>query len=275
MYHPIPRDWLFATNKIEVVFRNYSDQKSTHGSGFWIRNDDDLFFATNRHVIDIEYKDKKYQNHDYKLSSVNILTLDENSSRSGMQQVVQATILMHEDPGVDIVLLKGLHVRNPHGIVVQPANLEVIADSYFLQNELEWGTQVSFSSFQPWRDTQTERPILRTGILASDPAHPFFSDKIPRTSIHLLEAFSFGGSSGSPVFANARGIQTGGGLSGGNFRPAKIIGIMAGHILNEYSESGAPDKIHTGLSYCHRSDLLLSMVVGSEPICQIIFNGVN
>lgn len=275
MYHPIPRDWLFATNKIEVVFRNQNGLKSTHGSGFWIRNDDGLFFATNRHVIDIEYKDKKYQNHDYKLSSVNILTFDENSSRSGMHQVVQATILMHEDPRIDIALLKGLHVITSHGITVKPASLEVIAGAHFLQNELEWGTQVSFSSFQPWRDTQTERPILRTGILASDPAHPFFSDKIERTNIHLLEAFSFGGSSGSPVFANARGIQTDGTISGGNFRPAKIIGIMGGHILNDDSEAAAPHKIHTGLSYCHRSDLLLSMVDGSEPVCQITFNGAN
>ena len=69
MYHPLPRRWLLATNKIEVVFRNSRDQKQFHGSGFWIRNAEDLVFATNRHIIDIEYNDPKYQDHGYVLSS--------------------------------------------------------------------------------------------------------------------------------------------------------------------------------------------------------------
>ena len=277
MYHSLPRDWLLATNKIEVVFRNRNDRKSAHGSGFWIGSEQDLFFATNRHVIDIEYKHEKYQGHDYRLSSLNILTLDENRSRSGRQEVAQVIISIHEDPRIDIALLQVLSVRNPDHVKVKPVSLELIADSHFLQKSLEWGAQVSFSSFQPWRDTRTERPILRTGILASDPAHPFVLDldKIQRDRVHLIEAFSFGGSSGSPVFANARGIQTDGTLEGGDFRPAKIIGMMAGHLLNDDSESGAPDRIHTGLSYCHRSDLLLSMVRGSERLHRFTFNAAN
>lgn len=278
MYHSLPRDWLLATNKIEVVFGNHNGRKSTHGSGFWIRSQQDQFFATNRHVIDIEYKHVKYQGHDYKLSSLNILTLDENRSRSGRQEVAQAIISMHEDPRIDIALLQVLSVRKSKpDIIVQPANLEVIADSHFLQKDLEWGAQVSLSSFQPWRDTRTERPILRTGILASDPAHPFVldQDKIQRDRVHLIEAFSFGGSSGSPVFANARGIRTGAGISGGDFRPARIIGVMAGHLLNDDSEADAPYRIHTGLSYCHRTDLLLSMVCGTEPLRRFNFNAAE
>ena len=186
-------------------------------------------------------------------------------------------ISMHEDPRINIALLQVLSVRNPDHVKVKPVSLELIADSHFLQKGLEWGAQVSFSSFQPWRDTRTERPILRTGILASDPAHPFVLDldKIQRDRVHLIEAFSFGGSSGSPVFANARGIQTDGTLEGGDFRPAKIIGMMAGHLLNDDSESGAPDRIHTGLSYCHRSDLPLSMVRGSERLHRFTFNAAN
>ena len=270
MYHPIPRNWLLATNKIEVAFRNAHDHKSGHGSGFWVRNGADLLFATNRHVIDIEYSDPKYRGHGYVLSSVQILTFDANG-RSGRQVVVRAAILTHEDPDIDIALLRVSTVINPDGISVEPANIEVIADLQFLETELEWGAQVSFSSFQPWRDTQTERPILRTGILASDPRYPFVSTKTKRARVHLLEAFSFGGSSGSPVFANAKGIQVGSGLSGGDFRPARIIGMMTGHLSNEDSDADAPYKTHTGLSFCHRSDLLLSMVRGSEPVQESTF----
>ncbi len=275
MYHPIPRTWLLATNKIEVSFRNGHDEKSPHGSGFWIRNGEDLVFATNRHVIDIEYKDPKYQGLDYVLSSVKTLTFDA-TGRSGRQQVARATILTHEDPQVDIALLRVAGVINPDGISVQPVNVDVIAGSSFLETELEWGAQVSFSSFQPWRDTQTERPILRTGILASDPAYPFVSNTTKLAHVHLLEAFSFGGSSGSPVFANAKGIELGSGLSGGvGFRPARIIGMMTGHLSNKDSAAGVPYDAHTGLSHCHRSDMLLSMLRGSEFLRQCTFDAAT
>ena len=265
MYHPIPRIWLLATNKIEVAFRNAHDHKTGHGSGFWVHNGEVLVFATNRHVIDIEYRDPKYKGHGYVLSSMQILSFD-SSGRSGRQQVGRAIIVTHEDPNIDIALLQILEVSNPDGISVVPANIEVIADTGFLQTELEWGAQVSFSSFQPWRDTHSERPILRTGILSSDPAYPFVSTKTKRDRVHLLEAFSFAGSSGSPVIANAKGIETGPELTGGGFRPARIIGMMTGHLPNEESETGVPYRTHTGLSFCHRSDLLLAMVNGDEPL---------
>ena len=274
MYHPIPRIWLLATNKIEVEFRNAHDHKTGHGSGFWVRSGEDLAFATNRHVVDIEYRDSKYLGHGYVLSSMQILSFD-SGGRSGRQQVNRAVIATHEDPNIDIALLKVLDVSNPDRISVVPANIDVIADTGFLQTELEWGAQVSFSSFQPWRDTHSERPILRTGILSSDPAYPFVSAKTKRDRVHLLEAFSFAGSSGSPVIANAKGIETGPELTGGGFRPARIIGMMTGHLPNEESETGVPYRTHTGLSFCHRSDLLLSMLHGDEPLQGYKFEAAN
>ena len=185
--------------------------------------------------------------------------------------MVHAQIFTHDDPQIDIALLRVTAVINPDQINIEPAHVDIIADSRFLETELEWRAQVSFSSFQPWRDTQTERPIVRVGILASDPAYPFVSTKVGRTRVHLLEAFSFAGSSGSPVFANAKGIELGQGLRGGEFRPAKIVGIMTGHLPNEDSATGAPYKTHTGLSFCHRSDVLLAMVRGAEPVRRATF----
>ena len=157
MYHPLPRSWLLATNKIEVEFRNAHDRKVSHGSGFWIRNGDELVFATNRHVVDIEYNDSKYVGHHYALSLVQILTFDSNG-RPGRQRVVHAVIHMHDDPQIDIALLHVSAVINPDRINVEPADVDIIADSRFLETELEWGAQVSFSSFQPWRDTQHGTP---------------------------------------------------------------------------------------------------------------------
>ncbi len=267
MYHCLPRNWLLATNKIEVEFRNgFKEQsKKGFGSGFWINAKAGLVFATNRHVVDLEYSDEKYVGMGYQLSSVEILTFDANGNR-GRQIVKNADIYTYEDYGIDIALLKIASVENPKNIKVTPAELEIIGDDEFQSDQLEWGAQISFTSFQPWRDTKSERPILRTGILSSDPKYPFESEACKLKDVHLLEAFSFDGSSGSPVIANARGVNTGAGLSGGNFRPAKIIGIMTGHLLSNETE---PYKVHTGLSFCHRSVFLLKMVREWEHDCNV------
>ena len=267
MYHCLPRNWLLATNKIEVKFRNGSEEQSKKGfgSGFWISTKAGLVFATNRHIVDLEYSNEKYVGKGYQLSSVEILAFDANGAW-GRLIVKNADIYTYEDYGIDIALLKIVSVKNPEKINVTPAELEVIGDNEFQSDQLEWGAQVSFTSFQPWRDTKSERPILRTGILSSDPKHPFEYEGCERKDVHLLEAFSFDGSSGSPVIANARGINTGAGLSGGNFRPATIIGIMTGHLLNKETE---PYRVHTGLSFCHRSVLLLKMVREWEHDCNL------
>ena len=77
MYHCLPRNWLLATNKIEVEFRNGSEEQSKKGfgSGFWINTKTGLVFATNRHILDLEYSNEKYVGEGYQLSSVEILTL--------------------------------------------------------------------------------------------------------------------------------------------------------------------------------------------------------
>ena len=260
MYHPVPRNWLLASNKIEVAFRSVHGDQSAHGSGFWVQNGEDLLFVTNRHMIDLDYKDAKYKGLGYRFSSAKIVSFD-SSGQAGRLRLIDADILTHESTDVDLALMRVRVADNPDRIKVVSASVDVIADANFIESQLEWGAQVSFSSFQPWRDTQAERPIVPSGILASDPAQPFVSAKIPQPCVHLIEAFSFTGSSGSRVFANARGIQTDSStISGGGFRPARIIGVMTGHLLNDDSNAGVPYKAHTGLCFCHRSDLLLSMV---------------
>ena len=172
MYHALPRNRLLATNKIEVAFRSVQGDLSAHGSGFWVRNGHDVLFVTNRHMIDLEYKAPKYGGHGYSLSSVEILSFDA-SGRSGRLRLIHADILTHESAEIEVALMRVRRHESPDRIMVVPVGVEIIADASLVESQLEWGAQVSFSSFQPWRDTQTERPIVRSGILASDPAHSF------------------------------------------------------------------------------------------------------
>ena len=113
MYHPIPRDWLLATNKIEVDFKSAHDSKTVHGSGFWIMGPVDLVLATNRHVVDIEYKDAKYVGCGYRLSSIRTLTFNAIGDK-GTQVVRSARIFTHEDPGGGRRIVACVSRREPH-----------------------------------------------------------------------------------------------------------------------------------------------------------------
>ena len=228
------------------------------------------FFVTNRHIVDIEYDSSRYRG--YKLSSLQLRIFDR--TKSDCLRTNNVIITTPRNRKIDIAMIMPISLSKSSTIKALPIQADfleekeqVTATKKFLEEELEWGCQVSFSSFQPWRDVQTERPILRTGILSSDPAHPVVLDGIDRSDILLLEAMSFGGSSGSPVFSNARGfrIEEGAGIKFNlgtdiTHRSPRLIGIMAGHISNKISGSGVNYGSHTGLSFCHRADILFSMV---------------
>lgn len=262
MYHPLPREWLLSTNRLTVEFTGTDGStKAGHGSGFWINVGHEKVLVTNRHVVDLPFQNKKYIGFGYMISAVTIRTFDRNGASRNLSPKM-FNILVHKDDAVDIALMT---VRmDPTWSSILAASMEIVAETDFITNRLEWGAQISFSSFQPWRDTVSDVAILRTGVIASDPKRYFHSDQINMKYIMLLEAFSFSGSSGSPVFANAKGIAVGDGLTGGGFREAKIVGVMSGHIRNE-TDTDIGFKTHTGLSYCHRSDLLLGMLRRSEP----------
>ncbi|MDE0149954.1 MAG: hypothetical protein OYG32_15725 [Rhodospirillaceae bacterium] len=261
MYHPIPRQWLETTNRVDVQFYNGVETKSVSGSGFWVAvsGDSDLsVFITNRHLVDMVYKDKKYRGAGYRLSR---LTVSSHSTVPRNRGVVvdledNIDIRVHTSYGVDIAILIPYTSDGRVPPFTIPAN-PLFADQSFFES-LPWGAQVSFASFQAWQDNITQKPILRTGIVSSDPRDNYSSDLVDdRKSALLLEAFSFSGSSGSPIFANAFGLPMDDRLltGGPGFREARVIGIVCGHIQH-------PDG-NVGLSYCHKSTVLLEML--SQP----------
>lgn len=273
MYNPIARAWLCASCMIATEFSNGASKHKGNGTGFWVKDlNEDVVLVTNRHVFDPPFKDSKYAHSGYSLTYFTMTSFDDLGNQYRMQ-VEPAKILRALDDTFDIALIRRRDCRVISGDpnVIAPADQDVLADAPFLNEELEWGAQVTFASYQPWRDQSSDRPILRSGIVSSDPRQPYEHKDISVQSLLLLEAFSFEGSSGSPVFANAYGIQLGPGLSGGRFRPAKIIGIIAGHLKNTGDgDTSVVDKLHTGLSYVHRSDQILELINGSEADLKVI-----
>jgi len=114
---------------------------------------------------------------------------------------------------------------------------------------------VAFPGYPEWHDQSEGRPIMRTGTIASDPRYNYSWGKISGECI-AYEAFSYGGSSGSPVFALQKGFPVGDGLTGGSYRKVYLIGVNAGH-LND-TKSGF--NLHSGISYMYKSTVILELI---------------
>lgn len=268
MYHPIPRAWLTSVHALEVRFESPIGNPACEvaGSGFWLGTDHVSQFATNRHLIDYEYK-TGLSGRAYEVSRMKVWSW----KHAGPPQAIdieQCSMLVPKSRQLDIAVIQVQRYApiSGHGRMGASVGESYLADKAFELNHLEWGDQVTFASFQAWHDRRLRKPIVRTGILASDPASEFTSDKIDREQIHLLEAMSFAGSSGCPVFANARGVRVDDvTLSGGNFRPAKVVGIMAGHFsASESSQAASASSalLHSGLSYCHKASVISDLING-------------
>jgi hypothetical protein len=107
---------------------------------------------------------------------------------------------------------------------------------------------ICFSGFPDQHDKLGNRPILRSGRIASDPRFNYSWDKSNHGSCVAYEGFSFAGSSGSPVYAPARGAL---GLQ--NSRDALVVGINAGHVPS-YPNG------HSGISYFYKSTVVLEIM---------------
>ncbi len=276
MYNPLPRDWLMATARIYTTYRNGDNFKSGSGSGFWTRFDSyGLRFVTNRHNLDYRY----VTGHSgYELSSVRIVAFDETGNPHPdlyLDSQSNVRLCFPDDQRLDLAVLFVLgdscaqwinSFRSP--LITLP--VEVFADDQVCcdPEQLAWGAYISFTSYQAWMDSESGRPILRTGIVASDPLHDYkIPGDIDRKDVLLLEAFSFAGSSGSLVMANSFGQPFWNDFRGEGVRrsvPARVVGIMSGHLRN--NNEGELFRVHPGLSYCHRSTCLRRILLDQEEV---------
>ncbi len=124
-----------------------------------------------------------------------------------------------------------------------------------IHEELSVCDFVAFPGYPPWYDKLNNLPILRTGSIASDPRYAYSWTGDDEGDCVAYEAFSYGGSSGSPVFAVQKGFKVGNGLSGGNYRELMLVGINAGHL-----DTLGPQKHHSGISYFYKSAIILELL---------------
>jgi hypothetical protein len=126
--------------------------------------------------------------------------------------------------------------------------IEALADTCFFSENLYPGEQVFYAGFPDPHDKLAQRPILRSGTIASDPRHPYSNTGQDEGARVAYEAFSSGGASGSPVWAAARSFQNYPGS-----RTGAVVGVNGGHIEGKF---GA----HSGISFFYKSSVLLELL---------------
>jgi hypothetical protein len=146
--------------------------------------------------------------------------------------------------------------------------------------QLEPGEFVTFPGYPIWYDRLQTRPVLRSGVIASDPQtnYRFGEGEPTKTDGNhqvLFDAFSTNGNSGSPVYVAQRGLApldlkfpTGsarspvqGKLAFTNYHRSFLMGINASHYND--TDSKRPND-HAGLSRMHKLSVIMDVLRANE-----------
>lgn len=258
MIHGLNNKYLYAAKKVIVQWNNGTNTVEMRGTGFFISKDTDVFFVTNRHVVEPGYSDLAYKGFtvtDFKVESY------ESFNAAGLPDVLKSETIVnwnefkfdvnHEN---DVACLK-----NPKTMGKMTINVAIpysmVATEQWLSDKLSVCDSIAYPSFPEWYDRQNNTPIFRMGTIASDPRMNYsYVPEAPIASRIAYEGFSTGGASGSPIFAIQRGFPIGDGLSApeGFYREVKLIGINAGHFQEQEG--------HSGISYLYKSSVIHDII---------------
>jgi len=282
MIHGINNNYLYAVSHAHVSFTNASGEGvKLSGTGFFVVKDRQLYFITNRHVIDIARQDAKYAG--YVLDSIrfDVRKYDEksrvvvaNSYEAGLYRLT-----VPDEDLDDVACLSHIKLIGENAIVENAFPFELLADSYCLAHQMSVCDSVAIIGFPYVYDRLNDLPVLRAGVISSDPRLDYSYDENFMGHVMAYEAFSTDGASGSPVIALQKGFSVGERLSAsdGFFRPVKIIGVNAGCIIIEFEQENKQEEeqkdkkegeqekgIHQHMSYMYKSDVIRELILEAE-----------
>ncbi|MDP2885345.1 MAG: serine protease [Ignavibacteria bacterium] len=217
--------------KIEGTLPDGAPKLAPLGTGFWVSTTtEDRFFVSNKHVF--AGRDQIAIRMTQVTGQRSALMIIDLKNQRGQPRWVG-----HPDSLTDIAAIQvdSIFILNN----VQPKIIRIQRSLFATESQLIEGDDVFFIGFPLGvRTTDNSFPLLRSGVISLKPTDDFLvtagCDTLGK-HIYLLDAYSTGGSSGSPVF-----------LKPGVNRPfltpnvfditeTKFIGIVSGHVL-DYQE---------------------------------------
>lgn len=281
----------FSTNQLYTACRltithHYADIdhecKPGFGTGFLVgfpSPDNRLGLVTNRHLTDLPWQGK------YEGTTIKLVKLEwwQSNELRLEHTITDAAPRYHDDPSIDIAVIPV--ASKPNAPIEITATFygdvakwiaEADTDTLMFKHALSWeylmecetlwpqlqpGEFVSFPGYPIWYDRLQIRPVLRSGVLASDPQTDYRlyeGDPKPGDGNQqvLFDAFSTSGNSGSPVYVAQQGLP-----AFSNYRRSFLIGINMGHYDDPESER---PKDHAGLSRMHKLSAILDILRANE-----------
>lgn len=263
MINGLSNIFLYSAKRIVTYWDTNQGIISLEGTGFFISKGDNIYLITNRHVAELAYAYPKYNG----AVLIKFLIEGYESVEEGELPSKYSTIpisnfndfVVHPNDSNDIACLKDpkCNLDNSETSSISlPIDYEMLATNEDFNTKLIVCDRIAYPGFPEWYDKKNKTPIFRMGTIASDPrvGYSLFSNA-PDADCVAYEGFSTNGASGSPVFAVQRGFSVGKGINApeGFYRPVMLVGINAGHFLDE-------DKHHSGISYFFKSSAIIDVI---------------
>lgn len=303
----------FGTNQLYsacrlTVTHHFADSglecKPIEGTGFLVEfpsPDTRIGLVTNRHLTDATFANE-IENRGATLKSIKVQWWQSKYLLLEHTVADPQPLYYDSDPLVDVAVIpiaaktgapveiigtlhgdveKFMAENSPDGIMFNHAHSwAYLLECERLWPELEPGEFVTFPGYPIWYDRLQTRPVLRSGVIASDPQQNHRYCEGEPTTIDgnhqvLFDAFSTNGNSGGPVYVAQRGMapidlripmDDGAIVSQGKmimegYRRSFLVGINASHC----NDTGLPrPNEHAGLSRMHKLSVLVHILRANE-----------
>jgi hypothetical protein len=243
----LDRRLLYAAQRISLMHLGPDGStKEVNGTCFFVKSDAELYAVTNRHNLDLAFKDQKYVG--YKLEYFKIAGFADNDHyyEGAPTEPIRFVFPTNqfEDVAVFDLTNKQIQYRrkrkqgeDPNVTLGGPSVFAVEASMLAHTDDLKRmtaGAPIFMPSYSLHYDRSSERPVMRGGIVSSDPDSDYLTDGQEPARRVLYQAQSAEGASGAPVFAL---MDT----------EAVLLGVNAGQLLLP------PSNVPSGFSYCFKA----------------------
>jgi hypothetical protein len=244
----LDRRLLYAAQRISLMHLGPDgSKKEVHGTSFFVKSGAELYAVTNRHNLDLAFKDRKYVG--YKLEHFKIAGFAGNDHyyEGAPTELIRFVFSTNqfEDVAVFDLTNKQMQFRrkrkqgeDPNVTLGSPSVFAVEASMLAHAHDLKKmtaGAPIFMPSYSLHYDRSSERPVMRGGIVSSDPDSDYLTDGQEPARRILYQAQSADGASGAPVFAL---MDT----------EAVLLGVNAGQLLLP------PSNVPSGFSYCFKAE---------------------
>lgn len=249
MFHEPPKQFLYSAYMVET---EHSDDAGTvkggRASAFLLEVGKGMsWLVTNRHVLDLDYRQRSAKYKNFTLTKLNVTGRRADDSTYTFRFHPEARKCFHNDPENDIVLVESRVYLDGPDKWHWHYGMDHLADEQ-IYTSIRPFDLVCYTGFPDQYDKLGNRPILRSGHIASDPAFNYSWDQTPHGQCVAYEGFSFPGSSGGPVFAPPRGMT-----NIPDSRHGYLVGVNSMHI------DGGPAG-HSGVSCFYKSTVILEII---------------